>query len=143
MIRFDAEKCTACGACAVACMDENDVDVERGDKPFLLVYRTEENGRSRYHREACRHCADAPCAEACPMGCLYKDEATGLTLYDVTACIACGACADACPWDAIGLRGDPPGMGKCHGCYPRITAGLEPTCVLACPTGALRWEAGE
>ena len=35
-IRFDQSKCTACCACAMACMDEKDTDVEQG-----LAFRTD------------------------------------------------------------------------------------------------------
>jgi hypothetical protein len=28
-------------------------------------------------------------------------------------------------------------VSKCHYCAPRVDAGLEPACVVACPTGAL------
>lgn len=34
---LDMEKCSACGACAVACMDQNDIDPTR-QAPFRNVY---------------------------------------------------------------------------------------------------------
>ena len=37
---LDMEKCSACGACAVACMDQNDVDPAR-EMPFRSVYCVE------------------------------------------------------------------------------------------------------
>ena len=97
---------------------------------------------------ACLHCADAPCVTACPVGCLYKDPATGLTRYDTTNCIGCHSCAMACPYGAPTFR--PTGekrprekMEKCHGCLERIQAGLQPACVHSCPTGALTWRWAE
>ena len=34
MLDLDLKKCTACGACAIACMDQNDIDTEKGIRPF-------------------------------------------------------------------------------------------------------------
>ena len=36
-ILYHPEKCCACGACSVACMDQNDVDVSKGRLPFRTV----------------------------------------------------------------------------------------------------------
>ena len=41
-IDLDVEKCISCGACAVACMDQNDLDVERGQVPFRNVFDMEQ-----------------------------------------------------------------------------------------------------
>ena len=52
-------------------------------------------------------CADASCVTVCPVNCIHPppdepDFATTDMLYvDPRACIDCGACADACPVDAI------------------------------------------
>lgn len=135
-ILFDPKKCTACGACAVACMDENDVDIPGGQQPYRKVYRTETGGVLRCHSDACLHCPTAPCAVVCPQGCLRHDAALGLTLLDNSECIGCMACLDACPVHAPTFREGK--MEKCHGCATRVQAGLLPVCVRNCPTGALR-----
>lgn len=139
---FDSERCTACGACAVACMDQNDIDVEAGQESYRRVFETTEHGKITAVSTACRHCSPAPCAAACPMGCFYKDEETGLTLYDNRSCIGCRRCLAACPWEAVtfrptGMKKPKVRMEKCHGCLERIRAGLPPACVRVCPTGAL------
>ena len=137
---FDEKKCSACGACAIACMDQNDVDISGGQQPYRKVYSYEKGPERVYISIACKHCEDAPCVAACPSGCLYKDKETGLTLYDTAYCVGCHSCAMACPYGAPSFR---PGenhretMEKCHGCLERIRAGLKPACVHACPTGAL------
>ena len=37
LFEFDEKKCSACGACAIACMDQNDIDVEAGQQPYRKV----------------------------------------------------------------------------------------------------------
>ena len=147
LFEFDEKKCSACGACAIACMDQNDVDVQSGQQPYRRVYQYESGGKFTSMSSACRHCMNAPCVAACPSGCLFKDTRTGLTLYDTRNCTGCHACSKACPYDAPSFR-PPEGerkrdrMEKCHGCLARIEAGLQPACVHACPTGALTWRWG-
>ena len=97
LFEFDEKKCSACGACAVACMDQNDVDVAAGQEHYRKVYQYESGDDMVCISIACLHCPDAPCVTACPVGCLYKDPATGLTRYDTTHCIGCHSCAMACP----------------------------------------------
>ena len=38
---FDSEKCSACGACALACMDQNDIDIPAGEQPFRHTFTLE------------------------------------------------------------------------------------------------------
>lgn len=137
VIDLDVHKCTACGACAVACMDQNDLNVSEGESPFRIVCDLEdENGRYEYYSIACFHCDDAPCIRACPCNCLSKDEETGFTVYDSTNCIGCHSCAMACPFGAPSYGTDGK-MIKCDGCAERVKQGLEPACVRNCTTGAL------
>ena len=141
---LDLSRCCACGACAIACMDQNDLDPRNGDHPFRTVFRDELGPAPvpGYYSVACMHCKDAPCVLACPVGCLYKDEATGLTLYDNTNCIGCHSCAMACPFGAPAFGPDGK-MRKCDGCIQRTQAGMEPACVRACAFQALRFVTDE
>lgn len=139
VFNLDFDKCVACGACAVACMDQNDISLRDGDKPFRSVAAVERPGDPKreitYLSMGCMHCANAPCITACPVGCLKKNE-MGLTVYDNSACIGCHSCAMACPFGAPTYR--PNGkMEKCDGCQIRLENGMLPACVRVCPTGAL------
>lgn len=138
-IDLDISRCCACGACAVACMDQNDIDVDRGPRPFRSIFRDDSgNGPfPGYFSIACMHCKEAPCVLACPAGCLFKEECTGFTLYDNTNCIGCHSCAMACPFGAPAFGPDGK-MQKCDGCIERLLAGMEPACVRACAFGALK-----
>lgn len=139
ILDLDMERCSACGACMIACIDQNDIDVTKGEVPFRAVFdvegKVEASHKMHYLSVSCMHCADAPCIPACPCGCLYKDE-SGLTLYDNTACIGCHSCAMACPYGAPTFGGDGK-MVKCDGCIERMKYGYEPACVRICPTKAL------
>lgn len=135
---LDMDKCVSCGACAIACMDQNDISPEKGETPFRRVGTLEPSlggGKFSWLSISCMHCTDAPCIPACPVCCISKDE-RGLTVYDNTLCIGCHSCAMACPYGAPGYRADGK-MEKCSGCAERIKYGYEPACVRVCPTGAL------
>lgn len=138
---LDMEKCISCGACAVACMDQNDIDLHSGDIPFRYVSTLEEQtGKRAVYTNlslSCMHCEDAPCVIGCPTGSIFKDPETNLTLYDTTNCIGCHSCAMACPFGvpSFSVRGK---LTKCDGCVERVRAGLEPACVRVCPFGALK-----
>ncbi|HIT64286.1 MAG TPA: 4Fe-4S binding protein [Candidatus Ventrimonas merdavium] len=139
---LDLKKCTSCGACAIACMDQNDIDVERGIRPFRTVFdwenKTGGTGRKFIHISiACMHCTDAPCVLACPSACISKDKETNLTVFDNTNCIGCHSCAMACPF-GIPSFGEEGKMQKCDGCAVRVKNGMEPACVRACPVQALK-----
>lgn len=137
---LDMDKCSACGACAIACMDQNDIDIDSGERPFRCVFQSEKENKEEtadYFSVACMHCNDAPCVNACPVGCLYKDPETNFTLFDTTNCIGCHSCAMACPFGAPAFNKFGK-MQKCDGCIERVRNGMMPACVLACPNGALR-----
>jgi len=140
IFEFNSAKCISCGACTVACMDQNDIDPE-SQVPFRHVQTIEkvENDKMTFTNIslACMHCSDAPCVQACPTGCLGKDADTGLTVYDNSKCIGCHSCMMACPFGAPTFT--PQGkMTKCNGCITRLENGLEPACVRVCPFDALK-----
>jgi Fe-S-cluster-containing dehydrogenase component len=63
-------------------------------------------------------------------------DGRGRVQVDAELCIACGACAEACPFRAVALG--PAGIAtKCDACEDETAEGWEPVCVRACPTRAL------
>ena len=139
---FEAEKCVGCYACAVSCMDQNDIDPFAGDQAFRQVMHFESLCDGEVHvlhvSLACQHCEAAECLDACPSRALRRDEASGAVIVRHELCVGCHSCAMVCPFgiprfDAAGI------MRKCDACYARTRFGYAPACVDVCPTGALSY----
>ena len=83
----------------------------------------------------CNQCEKPPCVQVCPVGATYQVP-DGVVMVDRKWCIGCGYCIMACPY---GMRFFHPvyyTADKCNFCYHRISRGMKPACVQACPTGA-------
>jgi tetrathionate reductase subunit B len=78
------------------------------------------------------HCEEPPCTEVCVSGATYKDKETGLVLVDQDACIGCGFCVDACPYDVRHIDETRGVVDKCNACIQRVEVGREPACVATC-----------
>jgi Fe-S-cluster-containing dehydrogenase component len=83
------------------------------------------------------HCAEAPCALACPSNAIKIDAKTGVVLLNEDKCIGCMTCAMVCPFGAIVMHKSNRVALKCDLCVDRQTRGLIPACVEACPTRVL------
>jgi formate-dependent nitrite reductase membrane component NrfD/ferredoxin len=57
--------------------------------------------------------------------------------FDPDRCIGCKACMQACPYDAIHVDPETGTVAKCHYCAHRVEVGVEPACVVVCPTHAI------
>jgi Fe-S-cluster-containing dehydrogenase component/formate-dependent nitrite reductase membrane component NrfD len=134
---IDNRACIGCHACSTACKSENDVP--------LGVYRTwvkyVETGsgpdaRRHFQVTRCNHCANPPCVRICPVTAMYQRH-DGIVEFDGTVCIGCKACLQACPYDAIYIDPESGTAAKCHYCSHRTELGLEPACVVVCPTHAI------
>jgi len=142
-IYLDLELCVGCGACVVACMDQNDIYPEKGQPAFRRIYKVEGGefpDASIQHLSAgCVHCEDSPCVIGCPTGGISKDDRTGAIVVNKALCIGCHSCALACPFGVPRYDQDDK-IQKCNLCIERVEVGLEPACVRVCPMGALKFE---
>jgi formate-dependent nitrite reductase membrane component NrfD/ferredoxin len=64
-------------------------------------------------------------------------RADGVVDFDKSVCIGCKACMAACPYDAIFINPEDGAAEKCNLCAHRLDVGLEPACVVVCPTEAI------
>jgi anaerobic dimethyl sulfoxide reductase subunit B len=142
-IYLDIDSCVGCGACVVACMDQNDIYPEEGQPAWRRIYRIEEGEfpavTIRHVSLACRHCQESPCMVKCLSGAITKDIKSGALAVDRELCIGCQTCFTACPLHIPAYDRDGK-MQLCNLCMGRVEAGLEPACVRICPVGALRFD---
>lgn len=134
---FDPNKCTGCQACEVACAIENELHGTSW-REVVTLNEARHPGVPVIHLSmACNHCADAPCAAACPALAYTRDPLSGRVDLDPDHCIGCRYCSWACPYDAPKFDTTEGVMTKCTFCGHRQDQGLAPACVDLCPTGAL------
>jgi anaerobic dimethyl sulfoxide reductase subunit B (iron-sulfur subunit) len=148
---FDQTRCMGCSTCVVSCKDWNDVKpgpanwrrlttVESGTFPKVGVFNLV---------MSCNHCANPACADACPVGAIYKRSEDGIVVVDRDKCQSLRSCAVACPYGAPQFADDKSEpvkqknwavahpMQKCTFCWDRLAVGLAPSCVASCPNRAL------
>jgi anaerobic dimethyl sulfoxide reductase subunit B (iron-sulfur subunit) len=134
---LDLATCVGCGACAVACRIENRVPWAGSWRRVIQVNGSRIGGGPTFHLSvACHHCENPPCVVACPSAALVKRD-DGIVLLTSERCIGCRYCEMACPFGAPAFDPVAKVMTKCHLCHHRLDEGLDPACVVACPTGAL------
>ncbi len=134
---IDQRTCIGCHACTVACKTEHQVPVGQFRTWVKYVDTGEWPASSRaFGVMRCNHCTDAPCVKICPTKALYKRD-DGIVDFDRDRCIGCKSCMQGCPYDAIYIDEDTHTAAKCNYCAHRVDDGLEPACVVVCPTHSI------
>jgi len=135
---LDSDSCIGCHACTVACKAEHDVPLGV-NRTWVKYIETGAFPNTARHFSVmrCNHCDDAPCITICPTGALFR-AANGVVDFDDANCIGCKACMNACPYDAIYMNPETHTAHKCNFCNHRLEVGLEPSCVIVCPTQAIK-----
>ncbi len=155
---IDTTKCIGCGMCVQACKRENDVP-DGFFRTWVERYRIGEGGRvvvdspngalsgfkhspidfrvtkAFFVPKMCNHCRNTPCIQVCPVGASYMTK-DGVVFVDEKHCIGCGYCVQACPYGSRYMHPVKHVADKCTWCYHRITKGLRPACIMACPREA-------
>ena len=137
--QLDLGRCVGCGACVLACRIENGLSAGVSWRRVLPVNGPRVDGGPTYHLSvACHHCLNPPCVLACPTGALEK-RSDGIVVLGSDRCIGCRYCEMACSFGAPAFDTRTGIMTKCHLCHHRLAEGLDPACVVACPTEALEY----
>jgi Fe-S-cluster-containing dehydrogenase component len=153
----DINKCIGCGMCVRACKRENKVP-DNYYRTWVERYTVIAEGEAKidspkgglegfgpteppagalkafFVPKQCNHCRNTPCTQVCPVGASYTTR-DGVVMVDPTHCIGCGYCVQACPYGSRYLDPVTRTAEKCTWCYHRITRGMKPACVQACPNG--------
>ena len=97
---IDLRRCVGCQTCTIACKQEHGLpagtawrfvaDCEVGEYPDV---------RRLFLPMQCMHCAEPPCVPVCPTGASRQRE-DGIVWIHYDACVGCGYCAMACPYQA-------------------------------------------
>ncbi|MCP3936725.1 MAG: polysulfide reductase NrfD [Actinomycetia bacterium] len=135
---LDSDGCIGCHACTVACKSEHDVPLGV-NRTWLKYTETGEFPNTSRHFTVlrCNHCEDAPCVKICPTSALNRAD-NGVVDFNNDRCIGCKGCMNACPYDAIYINPETDTANKCNFCNHRIEVGLEPACVVVCPTHSIK-----
>lgn len=134
---IDQRTCIGCHACTVACKTEHEVPVGQFRTWVKYVDSGEFPSSTRdFGVMRCNHCTDAPCVKICPTQALFT-RADGIVDFDRDRCIGCKSCMQGCPYDAIYIDEDTHTAAKCNFCAHRVDDGLEPACVVVCPTHSI------
>ncbi len=103
----------------------------------------------------CNHCDNPPCVKVCPTQATWKRD-DGIVMMDYHRCIGCRYCMAACPYGSRSFNWRDPRpyikdielgyptrtkgvVEKCNFCEERLADGLQPACVEACTSGALKF----
>lgn len=138
---FDMTKCIGCKCCVVACNEQNGNpaelnwrrvgEVEGGYYPYT---------QRHYLSMGCNHCVEPSCLNGCPVEAYTKDPVTGVVLHSADACIGCQYCTWNCSYGVPQYNSARGVVGKCDMCHNRLSDGMAPACVAACPEGAIAIE---
>ncbi len=157
-ILIDLKRCIGCDACTIACKQE------QGTPPDVMFarvlvreYGTFPTVKKFFLPILCNHCEEPACVTACPNEAIKK-RPDGIVYVDAEECSGAKCCVSACPYGAIFYPSEDnlfyfgtttdlekyhsskrvkfPAAMKCDFCMKRVDQGLEPACVITCPSGA-------
>ena len=154
---IDTTTCIGCKACEVACMEWNDLPFR--ETVFDNTYQTMPETAWNYwnlikfnehpradgtmqwlmRKDQCMHCADPGCLAACPADNAIVQYQNGIVDFQQEYCIGCQYCVTGCPFNIPKFNPQTKKMFKCTLCTDRVSQGLEPACIKACPTGCLHF----
>ena len=156
---IDTTTCIGCKACEVACLEWNNLSFS--DTTFQNSYQTmpetaynfwnlikfneyePEGGAGNLmllmRKDQCMHCSEPGCLVACPADGAIVQYQNGIVDFQQENCIGCQYCVTGCPFNIPKFNQQTKKVYKCTLCSDRVSEGLEPACIKACPTGCLQF----
>ena len=121
----DPATCIGCKTCMAACFHRHDVPNDVAVPRLTLV-----TTRTISAPVGCHHCAEAPCVDACPTGCLFTDDEHVGVHPD--KCIGCRNCVLACPYGAVEIVTEklPPEPEAASGTEAAAASAQDDNCLL-------------
>ena len=129
-IQVDAKLCRDCQACTLACSLHHEGECNLGLARLVV---TKDMANYEFDIVICQHCDEPDCILACPSEAMVLDDRGVVIILD-DVCDRCGACAVACPYDAVFYYEAQDRYVKCDLCAGREQG---PICVELCPVEAL------
>jgi formate dehydrogenase iron-sulfur subunit len=154
---IDTTTCIGCKACEVACLEWNGYTFS--DTTFHNSYQTMPDTKWNYwnlikfnehesadgslmllmRKDQCMHCSEPGCLVACPADGAIVQYQNGIVDFQQENCIGCQYCVTGCPFNIPKFNQQTKKVYKCTLCSDRVSEGLEPACIKACPTGCLQF----
>ena len=140
MIITDRARCSGCQRCELMCSLRNDGRACQHTARVRVWdnYNFGSGGESpdgifrdcQFTVEHCKQCKDAWCVKNCPVHAIAPDPETGARVVNAEACIGCGMCHEACPWNMPVVDTETGVSTKCIACG---------RCAVQCPNGAIKF----
>ncbi|HEY3424270.1 MAG TPA: 4Fe-4S dicluster domain-containing protein [Negativicutes bacterium] len=137
---YNQNYCIGCQACETACKNKNKLDVGMRWR-IVDHFEATSNGRQadRYISHSCMHCEKPNCAAVCPVKAYKKRPEDGIVVLDYEKCTGCGACVNACPYQAVRINRKELKASKCDLCLDYQQQGELPACIRGCPLQVLKF----
>lgn len=129
-IALDSALCRDCQVCTLACSLDHEGEC---NLHLARLAVNKDMARYEFHLTICQQCESPACLAVCPAEAMHLDE-RGVVCIDQEMCVRCGACQQACPFDAIFYHEASDRYLKCDMCASRAEG---PLCIELCPVGAL------
>lgn len=137
---FDATACVGCHCCEAACNEQNNNSADvKWRRVGEMEGGTFPEVSQLFNSMSCNHCIDPACLNGCPTESYIKLD-NGIVFHDDDVCIGCQYCTWNCPYEVPVMNYDRGIVTKCHMCVDKLEVGETPSCVQACPAGAIQIE---
>lgn len=137
---FDATACVGCHCCEVACNEQNNNEPDiKWRRVGEMQSGTFPEVSHHFNSMSCNHCIDPECLKGCPTNSYIKFD-NGIVFHEDETCIGCQYCTWNCPYEVPVFNENRGIVTKCHMCHEKLDIGETPSCVQACPAGAIQIE---